>query len=92
MLYQVTTVLYETSKPNKVQLCMERSHHCKQHHLECVNIPETVNNSMRLYLDFQFFEMFCTNKLAVNDDLLASKSRYLKAPSRELGHNYNSRV
>ena len=66
MLYQVTTVLYETSKlTNKVQLRME-----------CVNIPETVNNSMWLCLVFHFFELFCTSKLLINDDLVASKSRY----------------
>ena len=58
VLYQVTTVLYETSKLNKVQLCMERSHLYKQHHLECVNIPETVNNSMRLCLVFHFLKCF----------------------------------
>ena len=69
MLYQVTTVLYETSKLNKVQLCMECSHLCKQHHMECVNIPETVNNSMQLCLVFHFFELFCTSKLLINDDL-----------------------
>ena len=57
---------------------MERSalHLSKQHNLECVNISETVNNSMRLCLVLQFFEMFCTNKLLINDDLVASKSRY----------------
>ena len=76
MLYQVTTVLYETSKLNKAQLCMERSHLCKQQHLECANILETVNNSMRLCLVFQFFEMFCTSKLLINSDLVVSKSRY----------------
>ena len=76
MLYQVTTVLYETSKLNKVQLCMEHSHLCKQHHMECVNIPETVNNSMQLCLVFHFFKLFCTSKLLINDDLVASKSRY----------------
>ena len=54
MLYQVTTVLYETSKLNKVQLHMESSHLCKQHHVECVNIPETVNNSMG-YVQFSIF-------------------------------------
>ena len=73
MLYQVTTVLYKASKLNNVQLCMERLHLCEQHHLECVNIPETVNNSMWLCLVFQ---IFCANKLLVNDDLVASKSRY----------------
>ena len=52
MLYYVITVLYETSKLNKIQLYMECSHFCKQHHLECVNIPETVNNSMQLGFDF----------------------------------------
>ena len=76
MLYQVTTVLYETSKLNKVQYCMERSHLCKQHHMECVNIPETVNSSMRLCLVFHFFELFCTSKLLINDDPVASKSCY----------------
>ena len=76
MLYQVITVLYETSKLNKVQLCMELSHLCKQHHVECVNIPETVNNSMRLCLVFHFFELFCTSKILINDDLAANKSRY----------------
>ena len=70
MLYQVTTVLYETSKLNKVQLCMECSHLCKQHHVECVNIPETVNNPMQLCLVFHFFELFCTSKLLINDDLV----------------------
>ena len=41
-------MLYETSKLNKVQLCIDCSHFCKQDFLECANIPETVNNSMRL--------------------------------------------
>ena len=45
-------MLYETSKLNKVQLCIGCSHFCKQHHLECVNIPETVNNLMRLGFSF----------------------------------------
>ena len=54
MLYQVTTVHYETSKLNKVQLCMERSHLCKQHHLECVNIPGGVNNYAAMF-SFPFF-------------------------------------
>ena len=79
MLYEVTTVLYETSKLNKVQLCMERSHLCKQHHLECVNIPETVSNSMQLCFSSLFFEMFCTNELFINErehDLVASKFCY----------------
>ena len=50
-----------------MQLCMECSHLCKQHHLECVNIlPETVNNSMQLCFSFLFFEAFCTNKLLIN--------------------------
>ena len=54
---------YETSKLNKVQLCMERSHPlCKQHHVECVNIPETVNNSMRLCLVFHFSNCFAQVK------------------------------
>ena len=76
MLYQVTTVLYETSKLNKVQLCMEcsASHLCKEHHLEYV--PETVNISMWLCLVLQFFKMFCMNKLLINDNLVASKSCY----------------
>ena len=69
-------MLYETSKLNKVQLCMEHSHLCKQHHVECVNIPETVNNSMQLCLVFHFFDFLCTRKLFINDDLVASKSRY----------------
>ena len=81
MLHQVTTVLYETSKLNKVQLCMEHSHLCKQHHLECVNIPETINNTVRLFLcSFSIFEMFCKNKVLINDYLVASKSHHLKAP------------
>ena len=46
---------------------MERSHLCKQHHLECVNIRETVNNFMRLCFSFLFFEAFCTNKLFINE-------------------------
>ena len=73
MLYQVTTVLYETSKLNTVQLCMERSHLCKQHHVECVNILETVNNFMRLCL---VFNCFAQANLLINDDLVASKSCY----------------
>ena len=72
----MTTVLYETSKLNEVQLCMEHSYLCKQHHLECVNIPETVNNSMQLCLVSIFFDMFCISKLLINDDLVASKSHY----------------
>ena len=76
MLYQVTTVLYEISKLNKVQLCMEHSHLCKQHHLECVNMPEIVNNSMQLCLVLHFFKLFCTSKLLISNDLVASKSRY----------------
>ena len=76
MLYQVTIVLYETSKLNKVQLCMELSHLCKQHHVKCVNIPETVNNSMQLCLVFHFFKLFCTSKSLINNDLVTSKSRY----------------
>ena len=66
VLYWVTTVLYETSKLNKVQLCMDCSHFCKQYHLECVNIPETVNNSMQLGFSFPFhFEVSCTNQLLI---------------------------
>ena len=34
---------------------MEHSHFCKQHNLECVNIPETINNSMQLCLVFHFY-------------------------------------
>ena len=52
VLYWVTTVLYVTSKLNKVQLCIDCSHFHKQHLLECVNIPETINNSVQL--DFNF--------------------------------------
>ena len=44
------------SKGNKVQLCMEHSHLCKQHHMECADIPETVNNSMQLCFSFPFFQ------------------------------------
>ena len=78
MLYQVTTVLYEISKLNKVQLCKERSHLCKQQHLECANIPQTVNNSMGLCLVLQFLKSFAqTNYVLVNsDNLVASKSCY----------------
>ena len=61
---------------------MERSHPCKQHHLECVNIPETVNNSMLLCLVLHFFEMFCTSKLLIKDDLVASKSLAIKKHCR----------
>ena len=43
------SVLYGTSKCDKVQLCMDCSHFCKQQHLECINIPETLNISMWLY-------------------------------------------
>ena len=45
---------------------MERLHLYKQHHLDCVNIPETVNNPV---LGFQFpfhFKVFCTNKMREN--------------------------
>ena len=45
-------MLYETSKLNKVQLCIDCSHIYKQHLLECVNIPKTVNNSMQLRFVF----------------------------------------
>ena len=69
-------MLYETSKLNKVQLRLERSHLCKQYHMECVNIPVTVNNSMQLCLVFLFFELFRTIKLLINNDLVASKSCY----------------
>ena len=37
-----------------MQLCIEYSHLCKQHHLECVKIPEIVNNSMQLGVSFYF--------------------------------------
>ena len=55
---------------------MERSHLCKQHHQECVNIPETVNNSMQLYFSSLFFEAFCMSKPFINErecDPVASK-------------------
>ena len=45
-------VLFETSKLNKVQLCKNCSHFCKQRkcHLECVNIlPETVDSGSDLH-------------------------------------------
>ena len=69
-------MLYETSKLNTIQLAMymEHLHLCKQQHLECVNIPEIVNNFLQLCLVFHFFEMFCTNRLLINDHLVASKS------------------
>ena len=74
MLYQVTTVLYETSKLNKGYAWS--IHTLVNNTTWNVNIPETVNNPMWLCLVSQFFEMFCTNKLLINDDLVASKSRY----------------
>ena len=67
VLYEFTIVLYETSKLNKVQLCMEHSYLSKQHHLECVNKPETVNNSMQLCFNFPFLEAFCMNKPFINE-------------------------
>ena len=80
MLYQVKTVLYETSKLNKVQLCMDCLHFCKQHHLESVYILETVNNSVWLCFSFTFhFEVLCTKELLISKrehNLVASKSSY----------------
>ena len=49
-----TPELYETSKLNKAQICMDYSHYCKQHHLEGVDISETVNNSMQLGFSLHF--------------------------------------
>ena len=72
-------MLYETSKLNKVQLCMECLHLCKQH----IPTYQTVNNTM--WLDFSFlfhFEVSCTHKplsYLYNEgeyDLVASKSCY----------------
>ena len=37
---------------------VEHSHRCKQHHLECLNIPETVNKFMWLCLVFHFSKCF----------------------------------
>ena len=70
-------MLYETSKLNKVQLCMECSHLCIQH----IPTYQTVNNTVWLGFSFLFhFEVSCTNKpLFYNErehDLVASKSRY----------------
>ena len=46
-----------------MQLCIEYSHLCKLHHLECINIPEIVNNSMQLGVSFLFhFKMFCSSQ------------------------------
>ena len=52
-------MLYETLKLNKVQLCIDSLHFYKQHLLECVNIPKTVNNSMQLRFFFHFISK-CT--------------------------------
>ena len=104
VLYWVTAVLYETSKLNTVQLCIDCSHFCKQHFLECVNIPEPVNNSMQLGFSFPFhFKVSCTNQLLTllvqhkykqerTWSIVASKSHHYKAPMRKLARNYNSRV
>ena len=56
VLYHTTQTpdLYETSKLNKAQMCMDYSHYCKQHHLEDVDISETVNNSMQLGFSLHF--------------------------------------
>ena len=57
---------YETLKLNKVQLCVQRSHFCQQHHMECVNTPGTVSNIIQLCISFPFhFEVFCINKLCM---------------------------
>ena len=69
VLYQVTIVLYETSKLNTVYLCMERSHLCK-HHLEGVNIPETVNNSIR-NVQFSIFRGVLHKQTTVNGERFA---------------------
>ena len=50
-------MLYETSKLNRVlknYSYADCSHFCKQHQLKCVDIPETVNNSMQLGFSFLF--------------------------------------
>ena len=57
---------------------MERSHLCKQHHLECVNIPETVNNSIQLCFSFPFLRGIL-HEQTVNErehNLVASKFHY----------------
>ena len=77
MLYQVTTVLYETSRLNKVQLYMERSHLCKQHHLH--GMCEHTRDCKQLYaavFSFPFFQNVLHKQTTVNDDLVVSKSRY----------------
>ena len=75
---------------------MKLSHLCKQHHLECVyNTPETVNNSMQLYNYVVVFEVFCTDKLFINErehDLVASKFLLKNTDTRRLTCNYNSRI
>ena len=69
-------MLYVTSKLNKVQLCMNCSHLCKQHHLEYVNAPENVNNLMQNSFPFHF-EVSYTNQLAT----------YLDNTTQEKEHN-----
>ena len=43
-------MLYEISKLNKVQVCIEHLHLCKQHHLECTNIA--TRDCKQLYVVF----------------------------------------
>ena len=73
---------------------MERWHLCKKHHLECVNIPETVNTSIWLCFSFPFFKAFCMNKLLYKLERTRSSSQQVvllkSTKTHKLAHNYNS--
>ena len=99
-------MLYETSKLNKVQLCIDCSHFCKQHFLECVNIATRDCKQLDAagFIVFPFhFKASCTNQLLIllvqykykrlrTRSIVASKSRHYKTPMCKLACNYNSRV
>ena len=72
----------------------EHLHLSKPHHLECVNIPETINNSMWLCFSFCFQSVL--HKLLIIEKEHKSSSQQvllLKAITHnKLMCNYNSHV
>ena len=80
MLYEVTTVLYETSKLKKYSYAWSVHTFVSNTTWNVLTYhAETVNNSMRLSFSFLFFKAFCMNKLFINKsehDLVVSKFHY----------------
>ena len=77
------------------------SQFCKHHHLESVNVVQTVNNVLWLGFSFpQHFKVPCTTQLLIllmqykykrrEHSLVTSKSHCHKTPTCKLAHIYNS--